>query len=472
MIVAYPTKWSSQLPALSDLPKDTSGVQQVVINVSDNNFGKIFPKEHVEFIDRLKNSLAISRASPIIWTDKCTPAVCCTTSTPVVSPKPVLSAFVASEPHSALTTSSASSSSLFHSSLPSASTLHTIGSTAVKSGSWGPATGAGVVNSGSGGPYISNSTHMSLATPSSSTITAFSPHSLRRFASRDALHRSTSSPSQNQGFRRSTSGCSEGLTYASAMASVGGGAAQTKAEEKPLSNPTQVVDMMDGQQDEFQFTESPLPYTPQGQTPPTSGSKAMDSRTSIDSLGGRPSSSTTTTTAVPTAFPPGIGNLNRPSMDYMSFKPATSSSSSSARDSLLQQQRYDPGLSSAGRARGQSVDMRRGRRVDADPDDGDDETVIITTTTITNTTTMDTPTTANTITIIIIIITITTLIRSSINRTLERTDDPVLVLSLSRASPPQPSTTLVRLRLFPTIFYNMDVIETLAGMDEQEGFVC
>ncbi|KAG0048432.1 hypothetical protein BGZ89_004598 [Linnemannia elongata] len=55
MIVAYPTKWSSKLSALSDLPKDTSGVQQVVINVSDNNFGKIFPKEHVEFIDRLKN---------------------------------------------------------------------------------------------------------------------------------------------------------------------------------------------------------------------------------------------------------------------------------------------------------------------------------------------------------------------------------------------------------------------------------
>ncbi|KAF9313099.1 hypothetical protein BG006_004221, partial [Podila minutissima] len=34
---------------------DPSGVQQVVINVSDDNFGDIFPKEHVEFIDRLKN---------------------------------------------------------------------------------------------------------------------------------------------------------------------------------------------------------------------------------------------------------------------------------------------------------------------------------------------------------------------------------------------------------------------------------
>jgi hypothetical protein len=36
-------------------PKGPSGVQQVVINVSDNNFGDIF-LEHVEFIDRLKNA--------------------------------------------------------------------------------------------------------------------------------------------------------------------------------------------------------------------------------------------------------------------------------------------------------------------------------------------------------------------------------------------------------------------------------
>ncbi|KAG0199774.1 hypothetical protein BGX31_004227 [Mortierella sp. GBA43] len=38
-------------------PKDPSGGQQVVINVSDDNFGDIFPQEHVEFIDRrLKNA--------------------------------------------------------------------------------------------------------------------------------------------------------------------------------------------------------------------------------------------------------------------------------------------------------------------------------------------------------------------------------------------------------------------------------
>jgi hypothetical protein len=56
MIIAYPTKWTDKLLAPSELPKDPSGVQQVVINVSDDNFGDIFPQEHVEFIDRLKNA--------------------------------------------------------------------------------------------------------------------------------------------------------------------------------------------------------------------------------------------------------------------------------------------------------------------------------------------------------------------------------------------------------------------------------
>ncbi|KAF9085402.1 hypothetical protein BGX29_001963 [Mortierella sp. GBA35] len=56
MIVAYPTKWTSKLPSSSAPIFDASGVQQVVINVGDNNFGEIFPKEHVEFIDRLKNA--------------------------------------------------------------------------------------------------------------------------------------------------------------------------------------------------------------------------------------------------------------------------------------------------------------------------------------------------------------------------------------------------------------------------------
>ncbi|KAF9153295.1 hypothetical protein BGX21_005135 [Mortierella sp. AD011] len=56
MIVAYPTKWSDKLLVPSKLPEDKSGVQQVVINIGDDNFSNIFPKEHVEFIDRLKNA--------------------------------------------------------------------------------------------------------------------------------------------------------------------------------------------------------------------------------------------------------------------------------------------------------------------------------------------------------------------------------------------------------------------------------
>ncbi|KAI8355057.1 hypothetical protein B0O80DRAFT_52621 [Mortierella sp. GBAus27b] len=69
MIIAYPTKWTDKLLAPSELPKDLSGVQQVVINVSDDNFGDIFPQEHVEFIDRLKN--ARKRSAPTgltLWT--------------------------------------------------------------------------------------------------------------------------------------------------------------------------------------------------------------------------------------------------------------------------------------------------------------------------------------------------------------------------------------------------------------------
>ncbi|KAG9065969.1 hypothetical protein KI688_002266 [Linnemannia hyalina] len=56
MIVAYPTKWTEKLPAPSELPKGPSGVQKVVINISDDYFSDIFLQEHVEFIDRLKNA--------------------------------------------------------------------------------------------------------------------------------------------------------------------------------------------------------------------------------------------------------------------------------------------------------------------------------------------------------------------------------------------------------------------------------
>ncbi|KAF9916716.1 hypothetical protein FBU30_001179 [Linnemannia zychae] len=48
--------WSDKLLVPSELPHNPSGVQQVVINIGDDNFGDIFPKEYVEFIDRLKNT--------------------------------------------------------------------------------------------------------------------------------------------------------------------------------------------------------------------------------------------------------------------------------------------------------------------------------------------------------------------------------------------------------------------------------
>ncbi|KAG0247768.1 hypothetical protein BG011_000957, partial [Mortierella polycephala] len=48
--------WTSKLAQRPDIKFEGDGAQQVVINIGDSNFGKIFPKEHVEFIDRLKNS--------------------------------------------------------------------------------------------------------------------------------------------------------------------------------------------------------------------------------------------------------------------------------------------------------------------------------------------------------------------------------------------------------------------------------
>ncbi|KAF9118706.1 hypothetical protein BGW39_000930 [Mortierella sp. 14UC] len=57
MVVAYPMVCGARLPPAVEVPeKDARGVQQVVIRVSDTNFDQIFPKEHVKFIDRLKNS--------------------------------------------------------------------------------------------------------------------------------------------------------------------------------------------------------------------------------------------------------------------------------------------------------------------------------------------------------------------------------------------------------------------------------
>lgn len=44
MIIAYPTKWTSKLPALPNTRLDSSGVQQVVTHVGDNNFWRYLPQ--------------------------------------------------------------------------------------------------------------------------------------------------------------------------------------------------------------------------------------------------------------------------------------------------------------------------------------------------------------------------------------------------------------------------------------------
>ncbi|KAG0249258.1 hypothetical protein BG011_009459 [Mortierella polycephala] len=55
VIVAYPVKWTSKLAPRPDIKfEGDDDLQQVVINVEDSNFGKIFAGDHVKFIDRLK----------------------------------------------------------------------------------------------------------------------------------------------------------------------------------------------------------------------------------------------------------------------------------------------------------------------------------------------------------------------------------------------------------------------------------
>ncbi|KAF9393522.1 hypothetical protein CPC16_001826 [Podila verticillata] len=44
------------MSTVPDTPAEPSGVRQVIINVGDSNFGETFTKDHVEFVDRLKNS--------------------------------------------------------------------------------------------------------------------------------------------------------------------------------------------------------------------------------------------------------------------------------------------------------------------------------------------------------------------------------------------------------------------------------
>ncbi|KAF9969321.1 hypothetical protein BGZ73_008381 [Actinomortierella ambigua] len=56
MVAAYPITCSPDLPPVQVPKPDANGVQQVVTRVEDSNFGKIFPKDHVMFIDRLKRA--------------------------------------------------------------------------------------------------------------------------------------------------------------------------------------------------------------------------------------------------------------------------------------------------------------------------------------------------------------------------------------------------------------------------------
>ncbi|KAG0297166.1 hypothetical protein BGZ97_004336, partial [Linnemannia gamsii] len=56
MVVAYPMVCGARLPPAVEVPeKYAHGVQQIVVRVSDTNFGQIFSKDHVKFIDRIKN---------------------------------------------------------------------------------------------------------------------------------------------------------------------------------------------------------------------------------------------------------------------------------------------------------------------------------------------------------------------------------------------------------------------------------
>ncbi|KAF9403935.1 hypothetical protein BGZ76_007166, partial [Entomortierella beljakovae] len=54
MVVAYPASWIASLPPQPDLEIQVDGFQQVIVRVDDKNFADIFPKDHVEFINRLK----------------------------------------------------------------------------------------------------------------------------------------------------------------------------------------------------------------------------------------------------------------------------------------------------------------------------------------------------------------------------------------------------------------------------------
>jgi hypothetical protein len=53
-VITYPTEVVNFQVVQPDPKPELEGVQSVSIGIDDNNFPKIFPRRHVEFLDKLK----------------------------------------------------------------------------------------------------------------------------------------------------------------------------------------------------------------------------------------------------------------------------------------------------------------------------------------------------------------------------------------------------------------------------------
>ncbi|KAF9343089.1 hypothetical protein BGX26_006285, partial [Mortierella sp. AD094] len=54
MVITYPAEVVNFQVVRPDPEPELEGLQRVSIDIDDNNFPKIFPRRHVEFLDRLK----------------------------------------------------------------------------------------------------------------------------------------------------------------------------------------------------------------------------------------------------------------------------------------------------------------------------------------------------------------------------------------------------------------------------------
>ncbi|KAF8925988.1 hypothetical protein BGZ52_006206, partial [Haplosporangium bisporale] len=54
MVITYPTEIANFKVVRPDPKPELEGLQRVSIDIDDNNFPKIFPRRHVEFLDKLK----------------------------------------------------------------------------------------------------------------------------------------------------------------------------------------------------------------------------------------------------------------------------------------------------------------------------------------------------------------------------------------------------------------------------------